>query len=64
LNRQANSRTRSGCGPEQDGERRREENLSVNLFEEDGSRTIRRNFTPPKSDQIFSADYTKTDADS
>jgi hypothetical protein len=29
----------------------------VNLFEEDGCRTSRRNYTPPKSNQKFSADY-------
>jgi hypothetical protein len=29
----------------------------VNLYEEDGCRTRRRNYTPPKSDQKFSADY-------
>jgi hypothetical protein len=43
--------------PEQDGDGTREENSSVNLFEVDGRRTRRRNYTPPKSDQKFSADY-------
>ena len=57
ANRPANSRTKAGLEPEQNGEGTREENFLVNLFEENGRRIRLRNYTPPKSDQKFSADY-------